>query len=107
MSEGYGSTFFYLFLNLGITEPDDPKTLPKRTIANTVFRVLDEYAWRINSAIRLLAPITFVGLTALSVLIRIKVLTLVFAAAFTSVTVPKILVFKACKIFCSTRGTCL
>ena len=52
----------------GTTEPEEPSTLPKRTIENTVRAPLRiAAAWKINSAARLEAPITLVGRTALSV----------------------------------------
>ena len=53
------------FRNFGITLPVDPSTFPKRTITKRVPAV--DNAWQISSASRLLAPITLVGLTALSV----------------------------------------
>ncbi len=53
------------FLNRGITLPFDPKTLPKRTAENFVFDTLSALEI-ISSANRLVAPITFVGRTALS-----------------------------------------
>ena len=51
-----------------MTLPDEPRTLPKRTATKRVppgFCACN--AWRKISAIRLLAPITLVGLIALSV----------------------------------------
>ena len=56
--------------NSGTTLPLEPSTLPKRTIVN---RVLPAPCWKsasacsTSSAMRLLAPITLVGRTALSV----------------------------------------
>ncbi|MND02716.1 hypothetical protein D3C83_221980 [compost metagenome] len=52
--------------NLGITLPALPNTLPKRTISKRVC-VPACSDWHTISARRLVAPITLVGLTALSV----------------------------------------
>ena len=61
----------------------------------------------ISSANLLVAPITFVGLTALSVEINTKFSTLFLTAASAHVTVPKIFVSTPAKTFFSTSGTCL
>ena len=73
-----GPPFRICFLNNGITEPDEPNTFPKRTILK---QVRESFNWSDNackhsSAIRLLAPMTFVGRTALSVEIKTKDFTL-------------------------------
>ena len=54
-----------------ITDPFDPKTFPNLTATNSVFDFLLN-DWIIISQILFVAPITFVGFTALSVDIRIK-----------------------------------
>ena len=70
--------------NNGTTEPLEPSTLPKRTIQKRVLCCLPLFCakpCKHNSAIRLVAPITLVGRTALSVDISTKVSTLAFIAA--------------------------
>ena len=68
--------------NSGTTDPDEPSTLPKRTIENIVRAPLRRAAaWKISSAARLEAPITLVGRTALSVEIRTQVSTSASSAA--------------------------
>ena len=64
-------------------------------------------AWQYCSATRFETPITLVGLTALSVEIWIKVLTLHERAASPTLTVPNILVEIPSNILASTNGTCL
>ena len=54
-------------LKIGTTEPAEPSTLPNRTAANRVLPPLVCWAWITASARRLVAPITLVGSTALSV----------------------------------------
>ena len=60
-------------VNKGTTEPLDPNTFPKRVVMNLVAAPLCScFCFHCNdctyfSAIRLLAPITFEGFTALSV----------------------------------------
>lgn len=68
------------FLNRGITDPLLPSTFPKRTEINFVKSDFLERSVMIISAIRLLAPITFVGFTALSVEIITNFLALCFKA---------------------------
>ena len=70
------------FLNSGMTLPLEPSTLPKRTAAKTVDVVLWERYWITISPIRLLAPMTLVGLTALSVEMKMKRETPCFSAAW-------------------------
>ena len=74
MSGCYGdrASLTYLLLKIGITEPDEPNTLPNRTIEILVFEVSFAAAWQINSARRFVAPIKLVGLTALSVEIKVN-----------------------------------
>jgi hypothetical protein len=61
--------------NFGITLPALPSTLPNLTVSNCVRGAICCNAWQAISARRLLAPITLVGLTALSVEISTKWLT--------------------------------
>ncbi|MND95912.1 hypothetical protein D3C80_881800 [compost metagenome] len=63
------------FLNSGTTEPEEPNTLPKRTILICVFGFVEAKPWQYNSAMRFDAPMTLVGRTALSVEIKTKVST--------------------------------
>ncbi len=95
-------------LNFGITLPDEPSTLPKRTAMKRVFgnsTVSDETT---ISAARLVAPITLVGLTALSVLISTKRSVPVRAAASAAWYVPMVLLRTAAAALCSSiSGTCL
>src|SRR5690606_24854942 len=71
-----GLPFSICFLNKGITQPLEPKTLPNLVIINLVLPA-ETVFWQhtIISAIRLVAPITFVELTALSVEIKINLST--------------------------------
>ena len=61
-------------LKRGTTDPEELRTLPNLTIENIVFSfcclLLRSNSWIIISATRLEAPIIFVGLTALSVEIK-------------------------------------
>ena len=59
-------------LNLGITLPLEPSTLPKRTAMKRVPGCSAASCEITISAARLVAPITLVGLTALSVLMSTK-----------------------------------
>ena len=68
-------------LNFGITLPLEPSTLPKRTAMNRVAGCSAASAEITISAARLVAPITLVGFTALSVLISTKRSTPASAAA--------------------------
>ncbi|MNW18880.1 hypothetical protein D3C71_2186210 [compost metagenome] len=60
-----------------------------------------------SSATRLLAPITFVGRTALSVETRTKFSTPLAMAARTMFSVPKTLLRMPSPALASTMGTCL
>ena len=97
--------------NLGTTEPDEPSTLPKRTMLNLVLEpaALEcaAKACKAISAKRLLAPITLVGRTALSVLMSTKSLTPFSAAAWAVRSVPNTLFLMPAAGLCSTSGTCL
>ena len=66
-----------------------------------------EIAWSINSANLLVAPIIFVGRTALSVDIKTNDSTLDSTAASTQTLVPFMLLTTASNGFSSTSGTCL
>ena len=70
----------------GITLPALPNTLPKRTITNCVAPPCR--LWQTISASRLVAPITLVGLTALSVETSTNFSTLAPTAARASTQVP-------------------
>ena len=80
------------FLNNGITDPFDPSTFPNLTATNSVLDFL-LYDCTIISQILFVAPMTFVGLTALSVEIKINRFVLYLSAAFTTFYVPKTLFF--------------
>ena len=94
-------------LLLGTTEPLDPRTFPKRTIENVVAVPSTARACRICSHILFEAPMTFVGRTALSVLIRMNWATPARSAARQVCKVPKMLFRRPSIGFASTSGTCL
>ena len=75
------------FLNNGITEPLEPNTLPKRVVMNLVLLSFCRQLIYI-SAKRLVAPITLVGFTALSVDINTNFLTLYREEISASILVP-------------------
>ncbi len=52
---------------VGITEPLEPSTLPKRVVMNWVAVCASDRLWQYISQMRLEHPMTLVGLTALSV----------------------------------------
>lgn len=62
MCDGDGATFGYLFAEQGMTEPLEPKTLPKRVVMKRVYvsvlswRNLLASDWVYISAIRLMRP---------------------------------------------------
>ena len=93
-------------LNKGTTEPLEPNTLPKRTMQKHVL-LLAAKACNTISANRLVAPITLVGLTALSVLIKTKLAVPYFCAARAKLRVPSTLFCSPSAGLCSTKGTCL
>src|SRR3546814_2094804 len=74
----------------GTTEPLEPSTLPKRTMVKIVSRDSAAIAWSINSQMRFVAPMIFVGRTALSVLTRTKRSTLQARAASAVASVTRI-----------------
>ena len=75
----------------GTTDPEEPSTLPNRTMQKRVRVVCVCSDCSTTSARRLVAPITFVGLTALSVEIRTKVSTPTSSAASAAYQVLKTL----------------
>ncbi|MCY1249475.1 hypothetical protein D9M72_630160 [compost metagenome] len=93
--------------NNGTTEPLEPSTLPKRTIEKQVSELCCARPCNAISATRLLAPMMFVGRTALSVLIRTKLGTLHSMAIRAVVSVPIALFRTPSPGLCSTSGTCL
>ena len=92
--------------NRGTTEPLDPNTLPKRTAAKVVLEQPAMDCTTISHR-RLLAPMTEVGFTALSVEIRMNFLTPWASAARTVFSVPNTLLRMASWGLVSIRGTCL
>src|SRR5699024_6449743 len=94
------------FLNNGITDPFDPKTFPNLTATYSVFDFL-LYVCTIISHNRFVAPMMFVGFTALSVDIKINFFVLYLSAAFTTFSVPKTLFFTASLGLSSINSTCL
>ena len=90
-----------------MTLPALPSTLPKRTISNRVSPDCCN-AWQIISESRLVAPITLVGFTALSVEINTNFFTPYSIAAFATMSVPSALFCTASHAFDSSiSGTCL
>ena len=94
-------------LNNGITEPDEPSTLPNRTLEKIVPLFRECKSCNTSSARRLVAPMIFVGLTALSVETRMKRFTFASIAASASTLVPKTLFSTPANTLSSTIGTCL
>jgi hypothetical protein len=92
---------------LGITLPALPSTLPKRTISKRV--LLPAWrAWHTISARRLVAPITLVGFTALSVETNTNFFTPQSIAARATTDVPSTLLRTASHVLVSSMsGTCL
>src|SRR5437868_2433924 len=91
-----GPTSAICLWNSGITLPDEPSTLPKRTAMNFVRVGCAEYrACTYISARRLVAPMTLVGLMALSVEIRMKRSTPNSRARSASWAVPRLLFLMA------------
>ena len=92
---------------IGTTEPEDPSTLPNRTLTNLV------PAWRSSaertdhSASAFEAPITVRGETALSVETRTNRSTLAAAAVSAVILVAIALLRIASSGFASINGTCL
>src|SRR5690625_7900589 len=78
-------------LNFGTTEPLLPSTLPNLTATSVVSSQSLSSAWTIISATRFVAPMTFGGLTALSVEIITNFLALWWQAASAVFFVPMML----------------
>ena len=93
-------------LNSGITEPAEPKTFPNRVALYTVFPQVLALP-TIISHIRLVAPITLVGFTALSVETIINRSTRYSSHSSTTLRVPNTLLCTASTQFFSISGTCL
>ena len=85
-----GPPFRICSRKMGMTEPREPSTLPKRVEANSVLpdRRLLLAAVMSRSPISLEVPITLVGLTALSELVNTTVRTLFSTAAHTTFWTP-------------------
>lgn len=91
-----------------MTLPEEPSTLPKRTAINLVRAFwLAESDWIKISARRFVAPMTLVGLIALSVEIMTKRSTLYRRASSASCAVAKALFLIASDGWLSIMGTCL
>ncbi|MNI74937.1 hypothetical protein D3C73_1310530 [compost metagenome] len=89
-----------------MTLPRLPKTLPNRTAENLVGLEVLRLCTYI-SAIRLVAPITLVGLTALSEEINTNRSAPYLSAQSATLRVPKTLFLMASAGLRSIRGTCL
>ena len=92
--------------NSGITLPLEPSTLPKRTAMYSVWLRRAMYC-TISSVMRLVAPITLVGLTALSVDSCTYCFTPYLSAQSATFSVPPTLFFTASAGLSSISGTCL
>ena len=103
-----GSPFLICSRKIWKTDPLEPITLPKRTIANLVLpRPRYELAFSVNlSANNLLAPNVLVGFVALSVLIKINLEMSSKRAASKILLVPVTFVFTASNGFCSQISIC-
>ena len=95
------------FLKSGTTEPLEASTFPNRVAQNFVSVCLAAADITIISHMRLVAPITFVGLTALSVDTIRNFCTLYCIASSMTFFVPKTLFSTASVTLCSISGTCL
>ena len=91
----------------GTTDPEEASTLPKRTIAKRVFEPRPCRACSTISAARLVAPITLVGFTALSVETSTKASTPASIAASAVTQAEKVLLRTPSTALFSTMGTCL
>ena len=93
---------------IGITDPDEPSTLPNRTAEN---RVAMSSRWPTASTIHSQSafdwPITVCGFAALSVETSTKRPTPCSIACATSVRVPSVLLRTASTGFASIIATCL
>ena len=95
-------------MNSGTTEPLEPSTLPKRTDTYCVPANSAATACTTCSARRLVAPITLVGFTALSVDTSTKRAAPTSPATRAACSVPSTLVRSASISLCaSISGTCL
>ena len=92
--------------NSGMTLPWLPSTLPKRTAMHFMVVLLAK-VWMSISQIRLVQPMTLVGLTALSVDSCTNRSTSCSAAEVSRFLVPKTLFFTASAGLTSISGTCL
>ena len=103
-----GSPFLTCSRKIWKTDPREPITLPKRTMAKIVLpRPRYELAFAVSlSANSLLAPKVLVGLVALSVLIKINFETSSKSAVSKILLVPITFVFTASNGFCSQISTC-
>ena len=102
-----GPPFFICSLKRGITDPFEPKTFPNLTATNSVYSLFLAIDWIISSQTLFEAPMTLVGLTALSVDIKTNFLTLYLFADIATFKVPKTLFFTASSGSVSIKGTCL
>ncbi len=92
--------------NFGMTLPVEPSTLPKRTATKRVRP--PPSPWQSSSASRLLAPMTLVGFTALSVEMSTNFSTPWRIAACAAHHVPSALFRTASQALSSSiNGTCL
>ncbi len=92
----------------GTTEPEEPKSLPKRTLENRYFAAASEaQACTTSSAMRLLARITLVGRTALSVEISTTWRRPQRWAAWQTTRVESTLLAMPARGWASNKGTCL
>ena len=103
-----GPPWAICFVNISTTLPAEPSTLPKRMIEKRVAPCA--CSWRAStsfSATCLVAPMTFVGRTALSVEIMTKRATPCRTAASASWRVPSTLLSTASSGWNCRMGTCL
>src|SRR5437764_10564079 len=92
---------------IGTTDPDEPNTLPNRTVAYRVSGYRSAAASTAHSASALEAPITVAGLTALSVETSTNVPTWVSAAILAITRVASALLRIASTGLTSIIVTCL
>ena len=90
----------------GTTEPAESSTLPNRTTEKRVAE-LSSIFWITSSPSRLVAPMTLVGRTALSVDMKTKRATPMLSATRARLCVPSTFVFTASPGALSISGTCL
>ena len=97
---------------IGTTLPRLPTTLPKRTLATRVGAMSPVFCFCPSaltsiSAMRLVAPIMLLGLTALSVEIMTNRSAPKFTAARAASRLPVTLFITASQALLSIKGTCL